>query len=232
MAFVSAMTEVVSWFTTFDDPYRVTPVAFLLFGLFLGLFGLHEHLAAEQLRAAAQPLLRLAFGNGQMFDSLHHDGRLRIFRVGVLNAGASVSNVAVKVARVHPELPRVFPMQELQQTHGDDGVSRFTVNKSDEPLVFVDVVHQRLHAEAGTASGITRGQPWAKPFRKGETFKMAFAFADGTRDLMPSGAHPTEPYGEQYLIWLVIDGAGAEASRKFVLRRNEQGSYGLSEAFT
>jgi len=229
---MSALAEVISWFTTFDDAYRVTPVAFVLTIVFGGLFAIHEHIAAETLRAAARPSLRLVFRAGQMFDSLHADGRLRILRVGVLNSGESVNSVAVKVGRVRPELRRVFPMQELQQTHQDEGVSRFTVNKSDEPLVFVDVIHQYLYAADGESSGIVGGVPWSQTHKKGETYRMVFSFAHGARDFKSPDASPIERYGDEYLVWLVIDGAGAEESRKFVLRRNKQGQYDLSEAFS
>ena len=68
LAAVTALGEILSWFTTLDDPYQVTPVAFVLCLVFIGLFALHEHLGAEQLRAAAAPTLRLVFGTGQMYD--------------------------------------------------------------------------------------------------------------------------------------------------------------------
>lgn len=117
--------------------------AFTFFG-FLWSF-IAQQLRISDLEGAAKPYLSLVFGRGeQLYDSLHHEGGLRILRVGVRNSGASVQDVAVKVTRIEPSLPRVFPMQELQRTHAADGVARFTVNKSDEPLVFVDVIHQRI----------------------------------------------------------------------------------------
>ena len=137
-AALSALAEIISWFAAFDDAYRVTPVAFILCVVFLGLFALNEHLSAERLRSEARPKLELVFDKGQLYDSLHFN--TRVFRVGVRNSGATVADVAVKVTRVLPELPRVFPMQELQQTHEEEGTSRFAVNKNDEPLVFVDLI--------------------------------------------------------------------------------------------
>ena len=121
-------------------------------------------------------------------------------------------------------------MQELQQTHKDSGVSRFTVNKSDQPLVFVDVIHQALRDQDGVARGSVGGVPYSQPYRKGETYNMALAFADGHR-FFKDLAHPAERYkDDQYLIWLVIDGAGAERWRKFVLIRNASGQYDMSFA--
>lgn len=223
-AAISAIAEVVSWFTTFDDAYQITPTAFVLSLVFLGLFALHEHIAAEQLRSDAQPRLRLAFdAKGQLYDSLHHDGRLRIFRVGVVNSGASVPDVAVKVARIEPQLPRVFPMQELQHTHAVEGISRFTVNKSDEPLVFVDVIHQYFHTDDGQTARTIGGVEEITPHRKGTTSRLWFTFGGGHREIPLDADH--------YLVWLVIDGAGAEKARKFVLRR-QNGCYEFALAFT
>ena len=136
----SGLVTFASSFTSLDDPYGVTPIAFLSFALILGRLAVTEHLAAERLRSEARPKLELVFHTGQLYDSLHSDGTLRIFRVGVRNSGATVNDVAVKVARVLPELPRVFPMQEFQQTHEKEGTSRFAVNKSDEPFVFADLI--------------------------------------------------------------------------------------------
>lgn len=176
------------------------------------------------LRDAAKPRLRIAFETGQLFDSLHHEDKLRIFRVGVANSGDSVGDVSVKVARILPELPRVFPMQELQQTHHQDGVSRFTVNKSSEPLVFVDVIHQTIYTKDTQISGSRNGHSYTKHFKKGTTNQMFFSFANGLREI------PLE--ADHYLIWLAIDGAGAEGTQKFVLQRNAQGQYDMSKAFS
>jgi hypothetical protein len=189
-----------------------------------------ERAAHNECKRAAEPRLRLVFGKGQMFDSVYEHGGRRTFRVAVVNSGASVSNVAVKVARVHPELPDLLMMQELRQTTAEEGVSRFTVNKSAEPIVFVTVIHQRFYGQDGTARGSVNGVEWARSYKKGQTSQLEFAFASGERDLR-RGVHPAEHYNEQYLIWLAIDGAGAEAWRKFVLRQNKQGQYDFEEAF-
>lgn len=205
----------------------------LLFAIVLGVRAFYlERKLHNDAKAALRPRLKLVFAKGQIFDSLHDEGRLRIFRVGVLNTGEEpVMNVAVKLARVFPELPRVFPMQEFQQTHKEEGVSRFTVSKSDEPLVFVDVVHQYLYSADGVSSGTIGHESWSMSHKKGETFHMGFAFANGERDFKAPSAHPTERYSEHYFIWLVIEGVGAEAMRKFVLRLNTDGHFDFSEAF-
>lgn len=174
------------------------------------------------LKRAKQPALSLVFADNQLCDSLHHDGALRIFRVGILNKGESVSNVAVKVARIHPELPRVFPMQELQQTHADEGVSRFDVNKSEEPLVYVDVVHQRLYSQDQRSSRTVGGRTQASFQRKGETASMSFPFANGARPI------PLE--SDTYLVWLAIDGVGGQPL-KLVLRKNSHGQYDMAKAW-
>ncbi len=222
-AALSALAGIASWFTAVDDAYRVTPLAFILCVVFLVLFALHEHLSAERLRSQASPTLKLVLQEGQLYDSLHVDETLRIFRVGIRSSGASAAEVAVKVTRVLPELPRMFPMQELQQTHEPEGTSRFAVNKSDEPLVFVDLVHQKIHANDGKVSGTKDGKPYVKYFKKGSTAGMWFPFASGSRDI---------PLGEErYLVWVAIDGPGAEGTRKVVLRLNKSGQYDLSKAY-
>jgi prepilin-type processing-associated H-X9-DG protein len=230
IAGVSALGEVISWFTTVDDAYRVTPVLFMLTVTFIVFFAVNEHLGAEKLREDAQPKLRLVWEpQGQMYDSLHLGGDLRIFRVGVVNSGAAVHEVSVKVARIHPEHPRIFPMRELQQTHEEDGTSRFTVNKSDEPLVFVDVIWQRLHERAGQSSVRIGGIHYAEAYRKGQMSSLNIAFADGHQSLSRDDVPHPERYGHQYLIWLVIDGPGAETSLKIALRRNNaSGQYDLT----
>ena len=140
-----------------------------------------ENVTATQLLTAARPKLTLVHGPGQNYDSLHHEGRLRIFRVGVLNSGEPVHNVSVKLFRVHPELPRVFPMQEFQHMH-EVGCSRFTVNKSAEPLVFVDVIYQYIHDADGTSGGTrSNGENWQKAYRKGETHQLTVKFANAER---------------------------------------------------
>jgi hypothetical protein len=49
--------------------------------------------------------------------------------------------------------------------------------------------------------------------------------------LINPDAHQLMRYEDQHLIWLVIDGAGAESARKFVLRRNEHGQFDMSFAW-
>ena len=65
-----------------------------------------------RLKEEAEPHLSLVFDpNKQLFDSLHDNGRLRVFRVGVRNSGAPVSNVSVKLARIlscSPKFGQVF----------------------------------------------------------------------------------------------------------------------------
>ena len=220
-AALSALAEIISWFAAFDDAYRVTPVAFILCVVFLGLFALNEHLSAERLRSEARPKLELVFDKGQLYDSLHFN--TRVFRVGVRNSGATVADVAVKVTRVLPELPRVFPMQELQQTHEEEGTSRFAVNKNDEPLVFVDLIMQKVYENDGRVDGTKDGKPYTRYHKKGSTARMWFPFVNGA---------PEIPLGEeQYLVWVTIDGPGAEGTRKFVLRPNKSGQYDLSKAY-
>jgi hypothetical protein len=234
-AAISAVAEVVSWFTTFDDPYRVTPLAFGLCCLFLSLFGVHEHLEAEQFREAAKSKLTLVLGNDHVYDSLHGQrSTVRKLRVGVLNSGDTVHNVAVKVVRVEPRPPDVFPMQELQQTNAGEGESRFTVNKSDEPLVFVELIRQEFRDHDGEMRGSIAGVPYRHPYKKGEMFNMLLAIASEARRLAlnsKSDVASKDAYADQYLIWLAIDGPGAQPTRKFVLRRNAAGQYDLSEAF-
>jgi hypothetical protein len=113
------------------------------------------------------------------------------------------------------------------------GCSRFTVNKSAEPLVFVDVIHQYIH-DADTSRGGTRsnGESWQKTCRKGEAHQLTFKFANAEPDLRLEDAHPATPYQDQYLIWLAVDGEGAEGEKKFVLRRNDKGQFDFEVAFS
>ena len=106
-AALSALAEIASWFTAVDDAYRVTPLAFILCVVFLGLFALHEHLSAERLRSQARPTLKLVLQEGQLYDSLHVDETLRIFRVGIRSSGASAAEVAGKGPAPDPR--RVLP---------------------------------------------------------------------------------------------------------------------------
>jgi hypothetical protein len=230
-AVLSVIAEVTGWLANVPDTSLWSRAAFGLTVVFLGRLAWTQYWDAEALRNSTAPKVSLVFNEGQLFNSLHRGGELRIFRVGVLNSGLEpVANVAIKVARIHPVLPRVFPMQELQQTHQPDGVSRFTVNKSTEPLVFVDVIWQFLYQEDGVSRGAVGNTPYEKRFKKGETRKLNFKFAGmGETDFKPLGAHPTEPYKDHYLIWLAIDGAGAEESQKFILQRNAGGQFEMKK---
>jgi hypothetical protein len=122
-------------------------------------------------------------------------------------------------------------MQELQQTHQNEGISRFTVNKSDEPLVFVEVIRQELHERDGEARGSVGGVEYVKPYRKDEASTVSLSFASGGRRLVLNDFPSRDQYSDQYLIWLAIDGAGAEGTKKFVLRRNQLGQYDMTEAW-
>jgi hypothetical protein len=140
--------------------------------------------------------------NGRLYDSLHHEGSLRIIRVGVMKSGeAAVRNAAVIMSGLEPSQEHIFNMQELQQTHFPDGTSRFDVNPSREPLVFVDLIWQEIDEASGA------------------TVHLAIAFSRGKRELSP--AH------DQYSIRLAIDGGGDIYRRDFVLRKNRAGQYDL-----
>jgi hypothetical protein len=139
----------------------------------------HDTLLAER-----EPKLDIVFDppTNVLYDSLHLDGTVRHIRVGVLNSGNPVDSVAVKLTRILPEPPGIFPMQELQLTHHDYPASRFRVNKSSAPLNFVELVSQSIDV-----SGMTQG--------------MAIDFVNGRRELSLGV--------DQYLLWLEIDGEGA-----------------------
>lgn len=60
-AALSASFEVVSWFTTLDDPYQITPILFILTVVFIGLFALGQYLEAEALREEKKPKFDIVF---------------------------------------------------------------------------------------------------------------------------------------------------------------------------
>jgi hypothetical protein len=153
-------------------------------------------------------------------DRIHNN--IRVLRVGVRNSSATADGVAVRLAELKPRLESVTEMHELQATHRDSGVSRVTVNKSDEPLIFFDVFYQQIASEDGEVTHVKNGVESTYTFKKGQALSLSAAVARGNRAMSLDV--------DEYLVWLAIDGAGAEKRRKFVLRRNASGQYDMAVA--
>jgi hypothetical protein len=160
----------------------------------------------DEAKESLKPRLQLMFDatrTDSLYDTLHLDGTIRHIRLAVMNHGTSVDNVAVKVTRLTPQPIGVYPMQELRLTHREDE-SRFTANKSSEPITFVEFITQAVNQVSGV------------------TMRMLIEFVGGKRDL------PLDV--DMYLLWCEIDGEGADSPRKFVLTRNRRGQFDLDVA--
>jgi hypothetical protein len=172
-----------------------------------------EFYRTHTLEQELEPKLELVFDppSNKLYDSQHLNGSLRKMRVGIINRGAEpATNVAVLLSRILPDVAGIFPMKTLQQTHQEDGVCRFTVYRSDEPQVFIEVIHQAIRLTS---------EP------RGATMQLSVDFSDGRRTLPVTT--------DQYLLWLVIDGESAGKPLKLVLRRNPKTrQYDMERAFS
>lgn len=143
-----------------------------------------------------------------LYDSFHeldkHPYALRIFRVGVVNSGQTVKNVAVMVNAIDPPQVGIFPKQELTRTHHRQKDSRFDVNRSAKPNAFVDVAWQELAGKSHTD----------------RTQKIMLNFSEGAKVMSLSV--------DKYVLTLAIDGEGAAEERRYILSRNAIGQYDMA----
>jgi hypothetical protein len=159
-AAVSTVAEVVSWFTTFDDAWRVTPVAFILTFLFFGLFAFNQYVEAQRLRDAQEPKFDIAFHPGessdgrpyfQEFDVPWRDDaglpiyqkRDRRYRVGIVNlCTAVVPKVRVKLADCEPRDNWVHIEHDLAVMNTNPPLAERDLypSKDGKATLFFDVV--------------------------------------------------------------------------------------------
>jgi len=222
-AVVSTATEIGSWFTALDDPYRVTPIAFILTVYFLGMLCIREHSRAEQLKDQIAPRLMLVFRPelGEPYFTepaipipgyAPPDVRIeRIYRVGVVNHGSNTApSVRVLLRAFSPleedvrlKLPMVVMEAPNVLSNPDQ---RCDINHSDEPQVFFQVVSQIVF---DPFDSMKIGRP-----------KLQQATRD---EPILTGRH------QLYKLALEIDGPGAGAPMGFVYEADKRGVYELRE---
>jgi len=207
LAFGAGMVATAVWsaVTTVGFPPSLpseipwTPVLFgaFAFGSFVSLLWENLSLKTTSLGLVYEP----EKGSPYVFDKQGVEGKtLRLHRVGVKNAGASASDVSVKLMKCEPlEQGTVYPGHELLPMGHPLDTLAITVHKTNgpDPLVYFDVIGQLF-----------------TPGEKSERLHIRYA----------AGAlYGRNLAKERYRIQLAIHGSGSPMPRSFIVERDDAG---------
>jgi hypothetical protein len=148
---IGALWTGIEYFAAPDNaPFAKSRIGYALLLAVCGIAQAMWALTRENLalKAQAKPSLSLVFKPelGQPYvhkKAISERSTRCIYRVGVLNTGATVRDVRVLLRAFYPMEEKVRIKQPFELMAQPERQTRTDVNKSDEPIVFFELVSQR-----------------------------------------------------------------------------------------